>query len=404
MSTRASPSINLKAYQCPDGREIHYSIAILRREATSTSILDIDNPTDEHLLSSSITKIGACWVYFTPMGPNRRILELVVNHYAEKFECDKDVMFLCVNRPGKCGTSSSTSTKQYDDKTANVMSDEMQHVQTSCDDIITILDHYGTQQTSLFYMCAGSTFAYSFASKYPERCSGYIIGIASWVLHSDSSSAGDIQTPTKMNALSHRLAMKGIFGPKWLVGKLVGSVAGSVSPIFSTLPTDWVVHLITKDLSKQENQMFDEKYPDDGAKFVDLMNWVHNDGCDDEVSVFVNQTQDVCEESGCFGSGSATVNGSNKHEGDAKDTAVCLSAQQDLGLIYKHSIPTQKQVLLWHGEDDKMISIEGAEYLEGQITNATLTRIPSGTHQGVMFFFPDAVIDALNRISRDVLV
>jgi len=244
-------------------------------------------------------------------------------------------------------------------------------------------------------MCAGSTFAYSFASKYPDRTTGYILGIASWVLRSDPSSAnhGDVKTP-QMHSLTHRLAMQGYFGPKWFVSNLVGGVMGSVSVIFSSVPPGWVGHQLKKDLSQDEILKFEEQYPD-VEEFVELMKWIHNDGCDDEANGFAI--------SSCGTNDTESVSG-NKKEGDAKDVAVCLSTQQDLGLIYKSTVPPQRQVLLWHGEDDKMIYIAGSKYLKCSIPNANLTRIAEGTHQGVMFCFPDEALEALNRISRDAPV
>ena len=392
-SRSVSPSIYLKAYQCQDGREIHYSVARLQRDGNNpTTILDMPDSED-------VPKV--CWVYFTPMGPNRRILEVLVNRYAQNFECDKEVLFLCINRPGKCGSSSSISKSKTDENTT----DERKHIQTSCDDIISILNHYGIRKASLFYMCAGSTFAYSFATRYPERTTGYIIGIASWVLRSDSSSQ-DIQTPQKMNSLTHRLAMKGIFGPKWFVSNLVGGMVGSTSTLFSSIPSSWIVEKIKKEMSNNEVQQFDEQFPDEEL-FVKLMIWIHMDGRDDddETSVFVNAKEDkeAMHSTGCFGN-AQIESGSNNKDGDAKDIAVCLSSQQDIGLVYKTTIPQQKQVLLWHGEHDQMISVTGGEYLQSTISNATLTRIPRGTHQGVMFFFPNDVMEALNRISRDAPV
>ena len=125
---------------------------------------------------------------------------------------------------------------------------------------------------------------------------------------------------------------------------------------------------------------------------------------DDETCVFVNAKEDKAaipvQSSGCFNA--QIENGNNNKDGDAKDIAVCLSTQQDIGLVYKTTLPQQKQVLLWHGEHDQMISVCGGEYLQSMISNATLTRISGGTHQGVMFFCPDDVMEALNRISRDV--
>mmetsp|Transcript_43681 Transcript_43681/g.78392 ORF Transcript_43681/g.78392 Transcript_43681/m.78392 type:complete len:402 (+) Transcript_43681:327-1532(+) len=400
--TKPKSSIYSKAYHCPDGRDIHYAAARLRRDPNSpTSILDVDDDPDN--ASSKI--IGACWIFFYPMGSNRRILDAVISRYAPQFECDKDVLFLCVNRPGKGGTSSSSgvAAKQHE-KTAP---DERQHIWTTCDDIVTILDHYGIRKASLLYMCAGSTFAYSFANLHPDYTTGYIIGIASWILRSDPSSSiicnntengdsqCDIKTP-QMHSLTHRMAMHGFFGPKCMVSSLAGGIVGSMSVIFSSVPPAWVGKGFKKELSDDERLMFDELYPD-GVGFVEMMKWMHDDGCDDEISVFVNGYDNTC--SICN-----DANRGNKKEGDAKDVAVCLSTQQDLGLIYKNTVPAQRQVLLWHGESDKMIAMQGAGYLASMLPNATLTRVSRGTHQGTMFFFPDDAMEALNRISRDVSV
>ena len=127
---------------------------------------------------------------------------------------------------------------------------------------------------------------------------------------------------------------------------------------------------------------------------MELMKWIHDDGNDEEVSEQVNGNGNVSCSKG-------KSSNTNKKEGDARDCAVCLSTQQDLGLVYKTDISPQRQVLLWHGESDRMIAIAGAEYLESMLPNAKLNRVSQGTHQGVMFFMPDGAIEALNRISKD---
>lgn len=394
--TMEKPSIYLKAYRCSDGREIHYAAARLRREGNSpTAIMDAEDPSD----GTTSRKIGACWIFFYPMGPSRRLLEAIVSRYAPNFQCDKDVLFLSVNRPGKGGTTSSVEHE----KSTISSSSERQHIDTACKDVVTILDHYGISRASLLYMCAGSTFAYSFASQYTERTTRYIIGVASWVLRSDQSSVntpkehkngseviqGYIDTPP-MHSLTHRLAMRGVFGPKSFVSWLAGGITGSIGMVFSSVPPAWVGKELKKDLSTEETVMFDEQYPD-VEEFVAMMKWIHDDGHDDEVSVPVNGDGTSCPEHEV----------ADAKDGNARDCAVCLSTQQDLGLIYKTTVPVQHQVLLWHGECDKMIAIEGAMYLESMISNSTLTRVADGTHQGVMFFLPEGAMEALNRISRD---
>ena len=216
-----APSIYLKAYRCQNGREIHYASALLYKDpsSTATSIIDVDDPD----LNASISgKIGACWIFFYPVGPNRRLLEAVISRYSSEFECDNAVLFLSVNRPGKGGTSSSVNADSIG------ASDEVQHIRTTCDDVVSILDYYSIPKASLLYICAGSTFAYSFAAQYPQRTTGYIIGIASWVLRSDPPSAtscscnsehsqcdNDIKTPeTLYSEWSFRAKMGG-----FLVGR-----------------------------------------------------------------------------------------------------------------------------------------------------------------------------------------
>mmetsp|Transcript_41156 Transcript_41156/g.86436 ORF Transcript_41156/g.86436 Transcript_41156/m.86436 type:complete len:448 (+) Transcript_41156:22-1365(+) len=443
---RSQSTIFLKAHRCSNGREIHYALARLHRDpgSSTAAIIDMENNNNGPSTSTS-SIIRACWIFFYPMGPTRRLLSAFLSQYAPHFECDGDVLFLCVNRPGKGATSSSV----IDENETNIVTDERRHISTSCEDVRIILDYYNIRKASLFYMCAGSTFAYSFASKYPDRTTGYIIGIASWILrsaphstsflchgnntianvsedgkendhdtsHPPSSDCADIKTP-QMHALLHRWAMAGYFGPKWLVSSLAGGIAGSMSGILGNAPPAWVARQMKKELSDEEQKMFDERYPDDdGVEFVGLLKWMHGDGIDDETSVFVNEinhgTTSAHNASGADASAAAAaaVVGNNK-EGDARDCAVCLSTQEELGLIYRTTIPSQKQVLLWHGEVDKMISVRGAEYLEEMLrkqghhgdgdNHVTLTKIARGTHQGTMFFVPRDAMEAINRISRDV--
>jgi len=376
------------------------------------------------------------------MGPNRRLLEVIVSRYAPHFECDTDVLFLCINRPGKCGTSSphnhnvvSSSSSADNPHEKHNAPNEIRHIRTSCDDVVTILDYHNIRRANLLYMCAGSTFAYSFASHYPHRTTGHIVGIASWVLRSDPSSevvwncndaatatedddqkvvrgskksrAVDdnttIATPRYMHSFTHRMAMNGYFGPKWIISSLVGGIAGSTTSIFGLASSEFVANVIKKEMSNDEQIMFDEQFPhDDGAsKFAQLMKWIHDDGgYDDELSVYVNEDER-------YGNSDTTDENNgirNAKDGDARDCAVCLSTQQDVGLIYNNSVPTQRQILLWHGEHDKMISVSGADYLTSMMPNVTLTRVRGGTHQGIMFFFPEDVMEALNRISRETSV
>ncbi|KAL7531042.1 hypothetical protein ACHAXR_005741, partial [Thalassiosira sp. AJA248-18] len=362
--------------------------------SSPTEILDVDHP------AQASPKFGACWIFFYPLGNNRRLLEAVISRYAPNFECDKDVLFLSINRPGKGGTSSASATTQHDDTAPR----ERQYIRTASEDVVTILDFYGISKANILYMCAGSTYAYSFASQFPERTTGYVIGISSWILRSDPSSSSNgneiendnscVNRTPQIYSLTHRMAMNGLFGPKSMVSWLAGGIVSSIMVVFNSVPPTWVDKNFKKELSDDEILIFGKQYPD-GLEFVEMMKWIQSDGCDEEVSILVNGDDNSC---------SGETSGITNKEGDARDVAVCLSTQQDLGMIYKSTIPPQRQVLLWHGESDKMISIEGASYLESMIPTATLTRVSRGTHQGTMLVFPDDAMEALNQISRDVSV
>ncbi|KAL3791752.1 hypothetical protein HJC23_007519 [Cyclotella cryptica] len=383
----ASKSIALRAYHAPDGRCIHYAAACLRKEAGASigaTFVNVD--------ADVIGRVNTCWVIFYPAGPNRRLLELILARYAPNFDCDKDVLFLCINRPGKGGTSGSHSISNDED-----VSPEQQHVNTTCQDVVTILDYYQIPKTSLFYMCAGSTFCYSFAARYSDRSTGCIIGVSSWILRSCPSQAEEKRSEDHaelppIHSFTHRMAMNGLFGPKWFVSNLASGSMSNVHGLFGLLPPTFIVNHFKKTLSLHERNDFDEHYSDrGGVGLIEDLMWMNQDGSDGEGSLFVN-SKDV----------NITNTATNTYDGNAKDISVCLTTQEELGLVYDTSMPTQRQVLLWHGTKDHMISVAGAEYLASQIPHATLNKVTEGTHQGTMFFFPDSVMIALNSISSEV--
>jgi len=355
--------------------------------------------------SNDTTIIGpsaACWIFFYPAGSNRRLLETVISRYTPEFVCDRDVFFICLNRPGKGGTSSSSYSTATTGK--STISPEQEYIRTACDDIITIIDYYQVPKVSLLYKCAGSSFGYSFAKLHPERTTGYILGISSWVLRHDGNRSNndggnvdditDYSTPSTMNSRIHSWAMRGYFGSKSMVSLLAGGIVGSVPSLFTSLPQHWIVDGFKQELSNDERVEFDEQYPEDGGEaFVEMMAWQYGDEAGDG-SVFVNvdDNDDVDE------SNDKRVPYAN--DGNAKDIAVCLSTQQELGMEYKSSVPKQKRVLLWHGEDDGMVNVGGAEYLASMLSNATLSYVSEGTHQGTMFFFPRDLMLELNQISN----
>ena len=361
--------ICLKVYHRADGRDIHYASSILRRQVSNGSTQLLDPSTVDP------GRIGVCWVLFYQAGPNRRLLESALARYSQNFVCPKDALFLCLNRPGKGGSSSLVGTC------------EKEYLHQASRDVITILDHYEIERTNLVYMCAGSSFAYHFASCYPERTTGHIIGMSSWVLRSVEID-GDktvVKTP-EMNSKVHKLAMSGWL-PKGLLAYLGSGLTRIMLPVvINNLPEGWFVDAFKKELSSLENEEFEKVYPGDGARFLDMMRRLYADRPEDSVS--------VNEES----SGNLKI--PCNQDGDAMDLAVCMSSQQELGLSYSwETFPTQEEIILFHGECDSMVSIAGAQYLARTLPNTTLFTEPYGSHQGGMLFYPTKVIDALNRIS-----
>jgi hypothetical protein len=219
---------------------------------------------------------------------------------------------------------------------------------------------------------------------------------------SSDSDIIDCATPTDMNSTIHSIAMRGYLGPKSIISSLAGNIISSIAPnVFNLLPPQWIVDGFKRELSFDEQVEFDAQFPNDGGvDFVELMKWMYDDG-DGDGSVFVNVDSNVDDAADAT---AETKNDKqrrvpNMNDGNAKDIAVCLSSQHDLGLEYKSSIPKQKRVLLYHGENDKMVNVVGAEYLESMLSNATLSYVSEGTHQGTMLFFPRDVMLELNQIS-----
>ncbi|EJK45215.1 hypothetical protein THAOC_36178 [Thalassiosira oceanica] len=377
-----TPEIFLTVHHGAGGRDIHYSSSLLRRDANSGSTELLDPSTVDP------GRIGACWVLFYQAGPNRRLLESMLARYAPKFDCPRDTLFLCLNRPGKGGSSSLVGPDGggYTCGEGTSSSKEKEYIHLASQDVITILDHYDIKRTNLVYMCAGSTFAYHFASSYPERATGHIIGMSSWVLRSIDTS-GDkpvVETP-EMNSKVHKLAMSGWL-PKGFLAYLGSGLTRIMLPVVvNNLPEGWFVDAFRKELSSLENVEFEEVYGD-GAQFLDMMRRLYADKPEDSVSV--NEEPKGVRKIQC------------SHDGDALDLAVCMSTQQELGLSYSYeTFPTQKEILLFHGECDGMVSIVGAQYLAKTLPNTKLFTEPVGSHQGGMLFYPKEVIDALNRIS-----
>jgi pimeloyl-ACP methyl ester carboxylesterase len=243
---------------------------------------------------------------------------------------------ICVNRPGKGGTSKSESDGPES------------HTATACRDAITVLDALAVSQASLLFMCAGTPFALSFANSAPERTTGQLVGVASWVPPADCN---DAKTLYKVGSAL----------PSWLISPIVGGSMTSVTSGITSLPQSWLVSGLKSDLTALEREAFDRENPD-AEIFVRKMAWMQ-------------------EETG----------------GMSEDIAVLLGASEEIGLDCGS---IRGQVWLYHGEEDSMVPIAGAEWLGRQIPSAVLQRIPHCSHTGAMMMFHQSVADSFQMLAR----
>ena len=160
-----------------------------------------------------------------PVGAGRRMLLSFQSLFSE-------IRFLCINRPGKGGTSPSVKGKT--------------HLETVLDDMIVVLDKLQIPRVSILTMCAGTPFAMAFATHFPERTTGRFIGISSWVQPADCGYEN-----TK---LLYHIGTK----QPTLTGPLTGTCMSGMGSIFSSFPTTWFADLLQKKLSKEEAQAFQQ--------------------------------------------------------------------------------------------------------------------------------------------------
>jgi len=273
---------------------------------------------------------GAPALLFYPAGGNRRMLQGV-----DAVARAASLNLICVNRPGKQGTSPAPGEGHA------------AHAVAVCEDAVAVLDHLGIQKASLLFMCAGTPFALLFAACFRARCTGRLVGLASWVSPADFDGASSLY---KLGAAL----------PSWFVAPLVGTSFASAPKIARSLPQSSLVGVIQSDFSVPEKAAFGERFPepDDFAK---SWRW---------------QT----EEAG----------------GQVEDMAVLLSSFSSLGAEYSQVFG---EITFVHGENDKLSPIAGVEWLAGQLPGpTTLKRAPLGTHEGVLLLLHDDVQEAFHRL------
>mmetsp|Transcript_7332 Transcript_7332/g.15202 ORF Transcript_7332/g.15202 Transcript_7332/m.15202 type:complete len:308 (+) Transcript_7332:103-1026(+) len=272
---------------------------------------------------------GTPTLFFYPAGGNRRMLYVF---HAPAVAAS--LRLICVNRPGKGRTSRAEAN------------DPEAHTTTACHDAVAVLDALGVQQASLLFMCAGTPFALALATARPERITGRLMGVASWVLPGDCSAA-------------KALYRVGAALPSWLVSPIVAGACASINGTVSLLPQSTLASAFKSDLKAGEREAFDAAFPD-AAAFAGKFAWMQ-------------------EESG----------------GESKDMAVLLGTSGDVGVDYGS---ISGQVLLHHGEEDTMVPIVGVEWMAEQMPSATLQRLEQCSHSGALWMFHQSIADSLKML------
>eukprot|EP00928_Gymnodinium_smaydae_P002138 TRINITY_DN10759_c0_g1_i6.p1 TRINITY_DN10759_c0_g1~~TRINITY_DN10759_c0_g1_i6.p1 ORF type:complete len:278 (+),score=9.95 TRINITY_DN10759_c0_g1_i6:53-835(+) len=175
---------------------------------------------------------GSPVLFFYPAGGNRRML-----HMFEEFAKAASLRFICVNRPGKGGTSRS------------LVPGPEAHVDTVCVDTLSVLSVLRVDRASVLFMCEGTPFALSFAARYPQRVTTKLLGVAPWIQPADTS-------PTKT------LYRVGAGFQKWFISPLMSSCISSLTGCTSSsLSSSLLLAALLDGLTASERASIDTRYP-----------------------------------------------------------------------------------------------------------------------------------------------
>mmetsp|Transcript_10090 Transcript_10090/g.16749 ORF Transcript_10090/g.16749 Transcript_10090/m.16749 type:complete len:326 (-) Transcript_10090:132-1109(-) len=282
---------------------------------------------------------GTPVLYLYPGGCNRRILALL-----HKMARRHKIRFICVNRPGR-GTCSASAPKEDDTK----RSAAYHHVETAARDMVAVLDALKIQKVGVFFHCAGTPFALVFASRFPERIEGSLMGAGSWVQPADCP---DTKPLFRFGATKT---------PLWLTSYLASGIASSVEFGMFHMPTQWMSTRFGKHLSKEEKQAFADDY--DATDFVEKFKWMQKEGA-----------------------GMTPA-----------DLTTLLSPASDIGLEYSQLTIEVKMV---HAQNDKVTPAAAAEWMAKQLPACDLTLVDDGTHEGSLFNLHDEIHQVLEALTQ----
>lgn len=264
-----------------DGRTVAYAIAgaynnkndEIVRSPTSSVMLFLDdtsidnNNEQQQQHMTTTTKKKRIFLFFYPAAWNCRCLLLL-----HRIAIQANIVFLCINRPGKYGTSNPSKTVVSSSALSDVNAcigmnscnpNEMQqqqsstikksiaqiHIDTTLKDIISVLDFNQIEQIDgIFCMCAGCPFAMKFTCQYPDRLSNTIkfISAAGWVLPSD---CGWYNTSTFYSL--------GTIVPRSISSSVFGGMNYLIQQLIQYIPKDQLNEFYRSQLSPDELILYD---------------------------------------------------------------------------------------------------------------------------------------------------
>lgn len=273
---------------------------------------------------------GHAALTFYPLGSSRQALVLV-----EEAANKAKLRLLCTNRPGNGSTSPPLDPPEG-------VSAIAWHLETAVDDARALLAKLQIAKVSILFFCAGTPFALRFASKYPELCTGRMLGVAPWV------SPADCQETKGFFRWASSL-------PACVVSSVGGPWMAAGSYVTKSLPS---TSLARAGLEKEEAVIFDREAVKMAARF--------------------------------------RVATSESGSGDALDLPVLLASYKDIGL--SPALSSEQAVQIFFGEKDTMVTPACVRWLGDVLSGPsrmTLQELPQTSHTGALLLLDERLWQAL---------
>ncbi|CAE7941101.1 Wdr33 [Symbiodinium sp. KB8] len=273
---------------------------------------------------------GHAALTFYPLGSSRQALVLV-----EEAANKAKLRLLCTNRPGNGSTSPPLDPPEG-------VSAIAWHLETAVDDARALLAKLQIAKVSILFFCAGTPFALRFASKYPELCTGRMLGVAPWV------SPADCQETKGFFRWASSL-------PACVVSSVGGPWMAAGSYVTKSLPS---TSLARAGLEKEEAVIFDREAVKMAARF--------------------------------------RVATSESGSGDALDLPVLLASYKDIGL--SPALSSEQAVQIFFGEKDTMVTPACVRWLGDVLSGpsrVTLQELPQTSHTGALLLLDERLWQAL---------